>query len=396
MIRDSCTEECLDRARQEGDRLAEDTIGAIFSRGQRAAVNEAFDLLLRNDQLPVERLPSELREFIEKTSALPDWVDVGEIGHAQRFFTSWGLLSLASLAAAGLPECYALGDEARVLAITRQLTIHAPRRIIETAQLAVRVMEEGGLGPEGKGIRAAQKVRLLHATMRKLILEDPPAELSARPPQNHVEALECCVWPKGDGVPISQEHLAYMLLTFSYVVSRSLERFGVAVSAKDWTAYLHCWNVVGHFLGITSDLMAKTKEEAEWLFSRIKSRHQADTAEGRALTEAVLKWMQETLPFRFLSGIPRLVMWMLLDRATALSLGVPKPGWFGRTLISLYQAWPFGLKPNLILGRWMVSYLTALPRGWERELFDLPASLQHRWGVKLRTKFRFERNEKKE
>jgi len=246
-------------------------------------------------------------------------------------------------------------------------------------------MAQGGLGPGGPGIRAAQTVRLLHATMRRLILENPPTEASTRPPQTHCEAMQFFVWPKENGMPISQEHIAYTLLTFSYVALRSLERFGAPVSDRDWTAYLHCWNVAGHFIGLRRDLMAGTEEDAEWLFSRIKARHQANTPAGRDLTRAVLGWMADALPFRCLAGLPSLVTWMLLDRATATSLGVPTPGWFGRTLIAIYRALPFRLEPNLILGRWFVSRLTALPRGWDRKLFDLPPSLQKQWRVKRRT-----------
>ena len=189
-------------------------------------------------------------------------------------------------------------------------------------------------------------------------------------------------WPHQFGMPISQEHLAYTLLTFSYVVPRSLERFGSPVTDQDWTAYLHCWNVVGHVLGLRRDLMAETKGDAEFLFARIKARHQADTPDGRALTDAVLSWQAGMLPIQLLNWVPPLVVWMLLDPATATILGVPSPGWGGRLLLAIYRVLPFAFEPNVILGRWMVSYLTALPRGWQRGLFDLPDSLRKSWRVK--------------
>ena len=105
MAQSTWTDKFLDQARTEGDRPADETVSAIFERGQLQAVNEAFGLLLRNDQLPVEQLPSELQQFLQETSPLPDWAVPDLISHAQRFFVSWGLLCLASLAAAGLPEC---------------------------------------------------------------------------------------------------------------------------------------------------------------------------------------------------------------------------------------------------------------------------------------------------
>ncbi|HWX22836.1 MAG TPA: hypothetical protein VN578_23285, partial [Candidatus Binatia bacterium] len=55
-----------------------------------------------------------------------------------------------------------------------------------------------------------------------------------------------------------------------------------------------------------------------------------------------------------------------------------------RLFLAIYCALPFTVAPNLVLGRWMVTYLTALPRGWQRGLFDLPDSLQKPWRVTLK------------
>ena len=47
-----------------------------------------------------------------------------------------------------------------------------------------------------------------------------------------------------------------MLLTFSYVMVRGWKHLGITLSSEEERAYLHCWNVVGHVLGIRDELLA--------------------------------------------------------------------------------------------------------------------------------------------
>jgi hypothetical protein len=53
---------------------------------------------------------------------------------------------------------------------THRLINHPFRRIVETAQFVLDVMAPDGLGHSGRGVRSAQKVRLMHAAIRHLIL----------------------------------------------------------------------------------------------------------------------------------------------------------------------------------------------------------------------------------
>ena len=96
-------------------------------------------------------------------------------------FLRYGLTSFGILACASLPECYVLRDVAAVLGTTQRLDAHARRRIFETAMMVLAVMAEGGLAPGGGGIRVVQKVRLMHAAVRYLILSPPPRRPAGRP-----------------------------------------------------------------------------------------------------------------------------------------------------------------------------------------------------------------------
>jgi len=162
------------------------------------------------------------------------------------------------------------------------------------------VMMEGGLTqPGGSGIAQVLKVRLIHATVRNLILRGSPTMAAAamrfadaasvtgvipplasiQPTDSMNHALYVHGWDlRGCALPNNQEELAYTLLTFSYVFLRSLRRLGIPFTPAEEEDYLHAWNVAGHFLGIRRDLMVETMDEAGALFARMQARGRAEWA----------------------------------------------------------------------------------------------------------------------
>ena len=119
-------------------------------------------------------------------------------------------------------------------------------------------------------------------------------------------------WKLGaDGLPCNQEELGYTLLTFGYVFLRSLRRLGIGLAKDDEEAFLHCWNVAGHVLGITTELMPRTMDESEALFARMQARGRADPIDpdprpllGRALVET----MAQAIPIALLKPFPGLML----------------------------------------------------------------------------------------
>jgi len=206
MARDPWSVELLDRMRREGDPLADSTVKAVFDKGTVAAVNELLTRLVRNDDIPAGPWPPQLADYLRASEQLPSWADHTLIRLGETVFLRYGLTSFGILACASLPECYVLRDVAAVLGTTQRLDAHARRRIFETAMMVLSVMAEGGLAPHGSGIRIVQKVRLMHAAVRYLILTPPTA--AAGPPNSLADTLLAQRWPAERGTPLSQEDLA--------------------------------------------------------------------------------------------------------------------------------------------------------------------------------------------
>ena len=282
-----------------------------------------------------------LTDYVQQAQALPPWADPQKIQRAERLFMEHGALSCILLFCSSLPECYVLPDLADVLHTAGQLEQHTEHRIRSTAAMIFPVMMRGGLDANGgAGIAQSLKVRLIHSTIRNLILRGAPPDalqacLSALPPLAQPAAkptlyqtLFARGWNVADsGLPCNQEELAYTLLTFSHVFLRSLRRLGIGLPRADEEAYLHAWNVVGHVLGIERGLMADTMEQAASLFARMQAqgRNQALAPDPRpALGTALMQTMAQSIPWPVVQPIPVLLTRYLCGRETAHDLGLDR------------------------------------------------------------------------
>jgi ER-bound oxygenase mpaB/B'/Rubber oxygenase, catalytic domain len=397
MADDRWTPDLLDRMRRAGDPLADSTVRAVFDKGEVAAVNELLTRLVRNDDIPPGPWPPQVAEYLRLSGQLPGWADAGLIRAAENLFLRYGLTSFGILACASLPECYALRDVAAVLGATQRLAEHARRRIFETAIMVLAVMAEGGLAPGGSGIRVVQKVRLMHAAVRHLILA-PPAATDDRPPASLADTLLAQRWPADRGTPLSQEDLAAVLLTFSHVILRGWAHLGIELTRQEAAAYLHCWNVVGHLLGIADALLARDVEDAGRLFETIKQRRAGDTPDGRALTTSLLGVIEAFAgPSQILlRPIPRILMRGLLLADTCQMLGVPGLGVWPRVYRPLlrasvrvvngvksdaFQQLPGLAGASALISRRLLEDIVTRPRGGARTAFHIPESLARGWGL---------------
>ena len=175
MARAQWTDDFLTHQRQIGDPKGDEVIRTIFARQDVRALDGFMAELVANDQMP-PRLPPEIQAFLEDTSVLPPWTDLERLRAAAQLFNIYGLVSLASLVCASLPECYTMRIGVRILDLTSQLGAHTNRRLHQTAAMVLAVMGPHGFEPGGRGIRQTQKVRLIHAAIRYRILSALGAE----------------------------------------------------------------------------------------------------------------------------------------------------------------------------------------------------------------------------
>lgn len=304
--------------RDEMDPPADAMVEQLFRDGSVDAVNRVLGLLFRSDEPVPAGLPAPVRAYLDATGQLPAWADPARIALAQALFTRAGWQVAASLFCSALPQAYAAAHGAHVLTQTQGMTRHVRQRIFETAQFLFDVLDEGALAPGGRGVRTVQKVRLMHAGIRHLLLSRPSPRWDA--------ALR--------GMPINQEDLAGTLMTFSAVTLDALPRLGVDVTREEAEAWMHTWNVVGHLLGIQPRLLPRDRAEGEALMDAIRDRQWAASEDGRVLVAPLLELMQSYLPGRAFDGVPAALVRHLAGDHCADLLGLPATDW-PRTLLDV-------------------------------------------------------------
>jgi ER-bound oxygenase mpaB/B'/Rubber oxygenase, catalytic domain len=321
-------------------------------------------------------LPSDvstaIANYVTAAKTMPEWADADKIARAERVFMDYGPLSVLMLFCSSLPECYVVPDLSAVLHTTGQLEKHTEYRVRSTGAMIFPVMMRGGLTtPDGGGLAQVFKVRLIHATIRHLILRRSPEDMLAAiatwsqaneshnpedtrrpgyvPPLAMIQSTDGMfqtLFARGWdveklGIPCNQEELLYTLMTFSYVFLRSMRRLNIGLTPDDENAYIHVWNVAGHFLGIDHDLMPETYDEAGKLFDAIQAagrlRQQQVVPDVRPnLGIALMNAMKSVIPTETLKQFPTLMTQKLCGAESSRDLGLDKPiGWWPRTVFTV-------------------------------------------------------------
>ena len=339
------TDAMLAATRGMGDPLADAAVAALYEEagGGRDGLKKLNDFLFGltfEDQFTHAQLPGPVHAFAVASADPPPWADAALVEAGQRFFYDNGLGATVLLVCASLPECYVMRNGIHVLGMTTYLKDRPGLRILETSQMVRDAMLPGGLASGAKGILSVQKVRLLHAAVRHLILTTATGGVGHDMGKVWGEAR----WNPEWGHPICQEDMAYTLQTFAYVVLRGLKTMGAEVTPAQEDAFIHCWNVVGAVLGVDRSLLPEPEPgdggpsrfaRAEMLYHAIRARQAGRTDDGVAITAALVAFVEKILtdrlpgelPLKFLRAghlerLPRLIMRDVLGPETMKLLGV--------------------------------------------------------------------------
>lgn len=294
----------LEAMRAAADRPADDVIRAVFDSGDEVALRAVMGALVTSDAPLPPGLPPAAKAYFVATETLPAWADPKRILQGQRVFTQHGWLMAAGLFCSSLPQAYCAAKGAGVLTQTQGMTRHTYRRILETAQFIFDVCVEGNLEPRGRGIRAAQKVRLMHAAVRHMILLKGEWDHAAL------------------GLPINQEDLAGTLMTFSVVLLDAVKTAGEHVSDDDEAAFLHLWQVVGHLMGVDPALVPVDVVDGRALMQTIRDHQWQESVQGKLLVKDLAASMEAFLPGALLDDLPEALIRFFAPAPAPALLGI--------------------------------------------------------------------------
>ncbi|WP_406455840.1 DUF2236 domain-containing protein [Streptomyces sp. NBC_01622] len=302
------TETSMDGLREAGDELADATVAALFDRGEVGQFNTLMRYVsVAGAPLP-DSLPDVARDYLNATSAPPSWVDWSEMEKARLFFIDNNVHISTALSFASMPACYVVPPVAKLLSAAHGLK-YPSKRMAETGQFTVYLMRPDAFEAGSRFIPAAQKVRLLHASIRHHLARENR-------------------WDAGElGTPICQEDMIGGQMFFSLLVLDSLHRLGIHMSTEGAEAYYYAWRVVGAMLGVDQDAVPKSLEEARQFLDLYMVRHMGPSEEGALLTRQLIDLYEEVVPGTFFDPIVSALIRHLVGDTCADWLQVPRTPW---------------------------------------------------------------------
>ncbi|MFE9425653.1 oxygenase MpaB family protein [Kitasatospora sp. NPDC006697] len=298
----------LDSLREAGDELADATVDTLFARGEVGKFNTLMRYFSTVGQELPEGLPEVAREYLHATRTAPDWVDWGEMEKARLFFLHNSMHISTALSFASMPACYAVPRVARLLSATHALD-YPSRRMAETGQFTVYLLQPDAFEAGGRFVPAAQKVRLLHAAIRHHLRREDSWDTAAL------------------GTPICQEDMIGGQLLFSLLVLDSLHRLNVHMTTDGADAYFYAWRVVGAMLGVDQRHAPTTLEGARRYLDLYLSRHLGPSAEGARLTAQLTEMYEQVVPGSLLDPVVGALIRYLVGDTCADWLEVPRTNW---------------------------------------------------------------------
>jgi hypothetical protein len=220
---------------------------------------------------PIPEAPPAMRELLEEAAWVPAWVDWERCDRGGELLMRAGPLGGAVLGARSLVLGYASPGGNKPLIFSGRLKAQAARRLNETARFVQAVSRPGGMRPFADGWRITLKVRLIHAQVRKMLLKSDRWDLNA--------------W----GTPINQHDMAGTTLLFSASIIDGLRKLGMRVSHEEADAYIHLWRWVGRTIGVHSDVLPASEQDAMRLADLISMTMGEPDQDSRDLTRALFE-----------------------------------------------------------------------------------------------------------
>jgi len=325
------TESALDGWRAVGDPLADEVVTALAAQGPLGKIHDLLSVVRARASDGDVRC----QELLHEATAVPTWADFAAMAQGQRMIASYAPFMAASLFSGSLVGGAMFYKAALVTSMTGMFSGDPLQRLTETTALVTRMAMPGSLEPGGDAHEVMLRVRLLHAGLRRLLVDSGrfrhPAE-----------------------VPINQQDLAITLALFCYVNIRNLLQMGIRLDRAQIDSFVLLWRYAGYVLGIDDALLPATIEEQQ-AFYLSSCKHQVRPEkvmpQTKTLLDAVAK-RAKLVPYPiaqtflhqvtcYLSGSDYIAGMQLEDRGDRY-YGVRGLRYLGHAVSFMHRHMPFG------------------------------------------------------
>ena len=93
-------------------------------------------------------------------------------------------------------------------------------------------------------------------------------------------------------------------MAFGPLVISGLEILGIETTREEKDAYMHCWKIVGHFIGLDENLFPDNHEDGWDLGVAIIKRNYGESNDAKILAKSIVGFGQHIMPFPFFNDMP--------------------------------------------------------------------------------------------
>lgn len=199
------------------------------------------------------------------------------------------------------------------------------RRVKQNTRHVVEITLPGGMERMGDGWKLTVRIRLIHAQVRRLLLNSGQWDVPT------------------EGIPLHMAHMALAGTGFSAINLQSARKLGVRLTEEESAGFMHIWHYVNWLLGVPENLLYHT--EAKALHVR-KLAHACELPPGKkaiAVAHGYINTVPELLGIKepakqkkLLDGLFR-VSRALIGNELADALDFPKQATFGILALTRLQ-----------------------------------------------------------
>jgi hypothetical protein len=290
-----------------------DAVMQQFSSMPEAEWRALLDQALTTGIESVPAAPEALRTLFQQLEHVPFWVDRERCNLGGATFLRCRL-GFAVLAMLSLPLIYSWPAGNKALALSGQLMHRASQRLKDTTRYVFAACQPDGFSRFSEGFAMTVRVRLIHAQVRRLLLESGQ-------------------WrPDAWGAPINQCHMAGTNLMFSVGVLDGLSRLGYRFERVEREALVHLWRYAGYLLGVEPELLIADEFEGNRLLDMMFAFEPEPDDDSRALVNALMQTSFDYVRGFKAGGFCSVNLCYGMSQALigdehAKALGYPKTGW---------------------------------------------------------------------
>ncbi|KAK8006369.1 tat pathway signal sequence, partial [Apiospora marii] len=264
-----------------------------------------------------------LRKLWEEVNTVPDWVDWDQIERGQNVFWRYGGPSITTLMFLSLLG--GMGARRPVETLHRTGGFGANvvnRRLLETTQHTLGVHDGlEAIKPGGHGWESSVRVRLLHASVRKRIVQ-----LAREDPAYFDVAA--------DGVPVNDLDCIGTINTFSATVLwLGLPRQGIRPRPQEMADYLALWRWVAYLMGTPHDWLA-TPASAKAMMESLLVSEIAPSPKSGVLANNIITGFEGLGPTYASRGFMCAETYWLNGPQLAAELDIPRPSLYHTALVA--------------------------------------------------------------